>query len=129
MRHMIAIVFYTMLLSMNAGVKVQALRTPELFGDANAVMVYSGSELHGFIFNKDFGGIIAGTISGNEVTCRISQVSGETIKDVNGFVACYAIVKDEKWTGWIEFRGHHRKLCGARSIEKLPATCRLGSED
>lgn len=131
MRHILAIFIYTMMLSTSllhwqrGYVAVQALRTPELFGDADAIVLVTDHEIRGLIFNEYFGGILTGSIEKNEVACRITQVSGEQIHGIDRFVPCYAIIKGEKWTGWIDFRGHHRKLCGAKSIEILPMNCSL----
>ncbi len=106
----------------------QAFRTPELFGDAQAVLVEREQVLYGLIYNADFIGVITGTMEAKELTCQIRQLAGEPVQDLEGAVPCFARRRGDRWLGWIHFRGHPRKFCGAPEISSLPEICRL-SED
>ncbi len=107
-----------------------AFRAPELLGDAPAYLVRAGDHLAGLI-SADGSYLFAftGMIDGREISCRITQIGGERIHDAEAPIPCYALERDGRWTGWIEFRGHQRKFCGADQVDHLPASCMLKGRD
>lgn len=63
------------------------------------------------------------------VKCTITKIVGGAIKDYSGPVACRMVYDGGiAFTGWVNFRGHHREFCGGNSPENLPGKCRWGSE-
>ena len=63
------------------------------------------------------------------VKCSITKVVGGAIKDYTGPVACRMVYDGGiAFTGWVDFRNHHREFCGGNSSENLPGKCKWGSE-
>lgn len=116
---------YFVMLSVNVNGQMLSLRAPELFGDARAYVVRSGSGLYGLIYAPGAAFTFQGSLGERDLACSITQIAGEPIDQANGPVPCYAVQRDGRWIGWIEFRGQERAFCGAASIAELPRICRL----
>lgn len=117
---------YVLALSVNVNGQTLAMRAPELFGDAQAVLVRSDGSLGGLIYAPGALFAFEGSIGTKDVTCTITQIGGAPIDGAERPVHCYAAIRAGKWIGWIDFRGSRRKFCAAAEVGALPASCRLG---
>ncbi len=92
---------------------------PELFGNGTAYMIHPGNVFLGYI---DAWGGWAITQIGNK--CWIIQIVGDRIGGAEKPVSCFMSFQNwDRFTGWIDFRGHRRKFCGAGNARNLPMKC------
>lgn len=122
---LLAFALYSVMLSVQPPAPM-AISAPELFGDASAYVVDLGGSAFGVIFNDGYAAVITGTWYGRELTCEIRQAGGVQVVGAEAPVPCYVMRREDKWIGWIDFRGHQRKFCAGPSLDRMPATCRLG---
>lgn len=89
---------------------------PELFGEGKMYAI------GGLGYIAAWGGWI---IYNGSKTCVIVQVSGERIDGADKPIPCFTRQKngDGRFVGWIDFRGHRRKFCGAGDPLNLPRKC------
>ncbi len=116
---------YLVMLSVNLNGQMLSLRAPELLGEAPAYIVQSGDRLYGLIYAPGAAFTFEGMTSARDISCRITQIAGEPIQQAKQPVPCYAMRRDGRWIGWIDFRGHERAFCAAPLGEPLPRVCRL----
>ncbi len=117
--------FVILSVSVNVNGQMLSLRAPELFGTAPAYIVQSGNRLYGLIYMPSAAFVFDGTAGAKDISCRITQIAGEPIQQAEQPVPCYAMRRDGRWIGWIDFRGHERAFCAAPAGEQLPRVCRL----
>ncbi len=94
-------------------------RTPELLRDAPAVIGRYGELTIGVVWN-DYAGFL---LYSRGEQCYLLQAFGGHVGGANGPIKCLMVWRNERFRGWIEFRGHPRKFCGAESLLKLPDMC------
>lgn len=101
-----------LLLFLAASIRVQTVRAPELFGIGTMYQIGN----YAMIVRSPF--VFAMTVN----PCTIVQVAGPQIEGAERPISCRVGVG--RWRGWIDFRGHARPFCGARTAEELPRKCR-----
>lgn len=126
---------YIILFSVDINTQTLVMRAPELFGDASMYLVRSRDAMYGVISAPGALFAFNGEIEQKEITCKIIQIAGERVRGeyikgkyehgVEAPVPCYAVLRNGKWIGWIDFRGHKRAFCAADSLIQLPDVCRL----
>lgn len=97
------------------------VHAPELFGDGILYRWRVGGYAVGYV--QAWGGWLY-YAKGND--CRLVQLHGEVITGVTGGgVNCKQVSNkpDSNFRGWIDFRGHPRKFCGAVLLENMPRPC------
>ena len=116
---------YCLIFSVNINGQLLTLRAPELIGTAPAYIVRSGDRLYGLIYAPGAVFAYQGTASAKDISCGLTQIAGEPIQQAEAPVPCYAMLRDGRWIGWIDFRGHERAFCAAPAGERLPRVCKL----
>jgi hypothetical protein len=104
------------------------MRTPELFGDKQAYVLNMGETYLGYVWGDGIGFIILGNEQDKTVSGTMFQVQGEKINNAQypeTPITFKMLNKGNKFSGWIFFRGHERKFCGARYGYQFPEVCML----
>jgi len=131
MKHTPTVVLFTMTLALLAALPAQgsfsghwAMRTPELFGDAEALVWQVGPYVFGVV--QGWGTyVMLGQAEGNVMTCQMTQL-GRTVVDATEAIPCGARLRPDgmRFNGWIDFRGHARPFCGADEPGRIPTKCK-----
>lgn len=102
--------------------------TPELMGNANAVMLRGGESLVGLMWDENAVFVVHG--SGEvRVQCELKQVWGieyGRYESDGEDIPCLIVWRESgKFRGWIDWRnvGRNRAFCGAPSAGQLPEVC------
>lgn len=113
-----ALLLLPLLLLLAVPVQSFEVQAPELFGDGT-MYVMGGQRFAGFV--SAWGGWL---IYGTRHDCRIVQLYGTPIGGAEKPVPCHMVFKKQnRFTGWIDFRGHTRKFCGATDRTNIPPKC------
>lgn len=95
------------------------VHAPELFGDGAMYLLQTRGYILGYI--DAWGGW---AIYGRASACRIVQIMGTPIDGAEQSIPCFMnFQKDHRFSGWIDFRGHRRKFCGASNLDSIPLKC------
>ena len=115
-----------LLLSLFMRADLYHVRAPELFGNGQMLIVESASgRTLGLVRAWGWYAIIGLRGPEGHIHCRLIQLTG-TVHDARGIaIPCRVkIMKNGKFQGWIDFRGHTRPFCGAQRPGRFPK-CKL----
>lgn len=100
---------------------------PELLGyDVSIVLLrLSENRVVGLVWNDYAMFLLRGTGDRN-VVCTLSHLAGGEVGGAEQEIPCLFVWSSEnKFRGWIDFRGHPRAFCGAASGFDFPSLCKL----
>jgi|GEM_PF-4993804 len=113
MRKFIFIILFIIILLGGINIEHWVVIAPELFGRSDAFLIAG----NGLVI-VDYGTFLMLTKNDQ---CILLQIYGESIGDGEGgtvwFIPCgfkYS-PHGNRFTGWIDFRGHHRPFCGTQT--------------